>query len=277
MLTFLATDRSLSVRALHFAPVPDVVRLDASQRRHLRAYAHVTRDTYPVQPYAYFLYLYQEPVYFPGIVFLPRAGRRAGRGGPELAAARRAARPCPGRSRRSASWFPSRCTSTTTGTRSRPCRSPAWPPGSPSPAAPARRARTPRRPRCRRWPASSRPRPRRHEPVPPVRRRVHARPRPPGDHHARVPARHLVRRRLRVLPVHRAAPGPGHLTAVRLRADAAGPAPVPQLRRGHRRPAPDGPGDGGHDLCPAPPLRAARLGGHAGGPARPARRVPGPA
>jgi hypothetical protein len=70
MLTFLATDRSLSVRALHFAPVPDVVRLDASQRRHLRAYGHVTRNTYPVQPYAYFLYLYQEPVYFPGIVFL---------------------------------------------------------------------------------------------------------------------------------------------------------------------------------------------------------------
>jgi hypothetical protein len=70
MLTFLATDRSLSVRALHFTPVPDVVRLNASQRRHLREYAHVTSDTYPVQPYAYFLYLYQEPVYFPGVVFL---------------------------------------------------------------------------------------------------------------------------------------------------------------------------------------------------------------
>jgi hypothetical protein len=70
MLTFLATDRSLSVRALHFTPVPDVVRLDAAQRRHLQAYGHVTRDTHPVQPYAYFLYLYQEPVYFPGIVFL---------------------------------------------------------------------------------------------------------------------------------------------------------------------------------------------------------------
>jgi hypothetical protein len=70
MLTFLATDRSLSVRALHFTPVPDVARLDASQRRHLREYAHVTSDTYPVQPYAYFLYLYQEPVYFPGVVFL---------------------------------------------------------------------------------------------------------------------------------------------------------------------------------------------------------------
>ncbi len=69
MLTFLATDRSLSVRALHFTPVPDVVRLDGSQRRHLREYGHVSSDTYPVQPWAYFVYLYQEPVYFPGIVF----------------------------------------------------------------------------------------------------------------------------------------------------------------------------------------------------------------
>ena len=69
VLTFLATDRSLSVRALHFTPVPDVTALDASQRRHLRAYGHVTADTYAVEPYAYFLYLYQEPVYFPGLAF----------------------------------------------------------------------------------------------------------------------------------------------------------------------------------------------------------------
>ena len=69
MLTFLATDRTLNVRQLHFTPVPDVVRLDRSQRRHLEAYGHVGSDTHPVEPYAYFLYLYQEPVYFPGIVF----------------------------------------------------------------------------------------------------------------------------------------------------------------------------------------------------------------
>jgi hypothetical protein len=69
MLTFLATDRTLNVRQLHFTPVPDVVRLDRSQRRHLAAYGHVGGDTHPVEPYAYFLYLYQEPVYFPGIVF----------------------------------------------------------------------------------------------------------------------------------------------------------------------------------------------------------------
>jgi hypothetical protein len=69
LLTFLATDRSLTVRTLHFTPVPDVPVLNATQVRHLSGYAHVTSDTHPVQPYAYFLQLYQQPVYFPGIVF----------------------------------------------------------------------------------------------------------------------------------------------------------------------------------------------------------------
>jgi hypothetical protein len=69
LLTFLATDRTLNVRQLHFTPAPDVARLDRSQRRHLEAYGHVGSDTHAVEPYAYFLYLYQEPVYFPGIAF----------------------------------------------------------------------------------------------------------------------------------------------------------------------------------------------------------------
>jgi hypothetical protein len=69
LLTFLATDRTLNVRQLHFTPAPDVAGLDRSQRRHLEAYGHVSSDTHPVEPYAYFLYLYQEPVYFPGLAF----------------------------------------------------------------------------------------------------------------------------------------------------------------------------------------------------------------
>jgi hypothetical protein len=69
MLTFLATDRSLTVRTLHFAPQPDVAVLRSIQVRHLREYSRTTSNTHPVQPYAYFLYLYQEPVYFPGVVF----------------------------------------------------------------------------------------------------------------------------------------------------------------------------------------------------------------
>ena len=88
MLTFLATDRALNVRQLHFTPAPDVARLDSSQLRHLEAYGHVRSNTHPVEPYAYFLYLYQEPVYFPGIVFglvlaagLAGAARQWRRGG----------------------------------------------------------------------------------------------------------------------------------------------------------------------------------------------------
>jgi hypothetical protein len=69
LLTFLGTDRSLTVRTLHFTQVPDVPRLGYNERRHLYAYARTTSDTHAVQPYAYFTYIYQEPVYFPGLVF----------------------------------------------------------------------------------------------------------------------------------------------------------------------------------------------------------------
>ncbi len=69
-LTFLATDRSLTMQTLHFSTRLWVPRLYGSGRRAEQAYAHVTANTRAVQPYAYFLYLYQLPVYFPGIVFL---------------------------------------------------------------------------------------------------------------------------------------------------------------------------------------------------------------
>lgn len=93
LLTFAATDRTLSARQLHFTAAPDVARLDRAQRRHLAEYGHVTADTHPVEPYAYFLYLYQQPVYFPGVAFglalaagLAGAARRwrAGGGPPAL-------------------------------------------------------------------------------------------------------------------------------------------------------------------------------------------------
>lgn len=68
MLAFLAQDRPLTFRTLHFTQ-PEIPVLTLRQVRHLRNYAHITSNTHPVQPYAYFLYLYQDPVYFPGIVF----------------------------------------------------------------------------------------------------------------------------------------------------------------------------------------------------------------
>jgi len=68
LLGFVAQDQLVTFRTLHFTR-PEVPVLNYRQLLHLRHYAHITSNTHPVQPYAYFLYLYQEPVYFPGIAF----------------------------------------------------------------------------------------------------------------------------------------------------------------------------------------------------------------
>ncbi len=69
LLTFLATDRSESYFSLHFTPGPDVRVLSRSDRRNLSRYGHTTANTHAAEPYAYFMYLYQLPVFFPGVVF----------------------------------------------------------------------------------------------------------------------------------------------------------------------------------------------------------------
>jgi hypothetical protein len=69
MLGFLVQDRPLTPSTMHFTQVPAVPVLNHRQARHLRNYAHIVSNTHQVEPYAYFMYLYQEPVYFPGIVF----------------------------------------------------------------------------------------------------------------------------------------------------------------------------------------------------------------
>jgi hypothetical protein len=70
LLTFLATDRATTFRTMHFTAQPDVRVLPPYYLRDLQLYAHTGSNSHPVQPYAYFLELYQLPVYFPGIVFL---------------------------------------------------------------------------------------------------------------------------------------------------------------------------------------------------------------
>lgn len=70
MLTFLATDRPLNMRSLHFTTRLWVPHLNGGEHKILRDYAHTSDNTRAVQPYAYFLSLYQLPVYFPGVVFL---------------------------------------------------------------------------------------------------------------------------------------------------------------------------------------------------------------
>jgi hypothetical protein len=71
LLTFLATDRPESSRTLYFSPRlwNRPVLLPAWQA-NLRGYAHDTGNTRVVQPYAYLLDLYQQPVFFPGVAFL---------------------------------------------------------------------------------------------------------------------------------------------------------------------------------------------------------------
>ena len=95
MLVFLGTDRPLSIQSMSFTTTPRLSTPLPSYYAHdLYVYAHTTTNTHPVQPYAYFMFLYQEPVYFPGIVFfgvviagfvgLIRKRRQWGWGGPAV-------------------------------------------------------------------------------------------------------------------------------------------------------------------------------------------------
>jgi len=68
-LVFASTDRPLSHATMSFTTAPHIRVLPSYYAGDLRAYAHTTQNTHPVQPYAYFLFLYQLPVYFPGIIF----------------------------------------------------------------------------------------------------------------------------------------------------------------------------------------------------------------
>ena len=69
-LVFLTTDRPQEHETMTFTTAPHIAKLPSYYVSDLREYAHTTENTHPVQPYAYFLLLYQQPVYFPGLVFL---------------------------------------------------------------------------------------------------------------------------------------------------------------------------------------------------------------
>ncbi len=68
-LTFAATDRSESYLSDHFTVAPHVDPLAPYMTRFEYGYAHTTSNTHVVQPWAYFMLLYQLPVWFPGWVF----------------------------------------------------------------------------------------------------------------------------------------------------------------------------------------------------------------
>src|ERR1039457_2374905 len=68
-LTFAATDRSESYLSDHFTVAPHVTTLAPYMQRFERGYAHTSSNTHVVQPWAFFMFLYQLPVWFPGVVF----------------------------------------------------------------------------------------------------------------------------------------------------------------------------------------------------------------
>jgi len=70
LLTFVATDRSQTYLTMHFTASPYIPALDRFQAQDEELYAHTGSNTRVVQPWAYLMLLYQEPVWFPGIVFL---------------------------------------------------------------------------------------------------------------------------------------------------------------------------------------------------------------
>jgi hypothetical protein len=69
LLVFLQNDRPLSKTTMSFTVRPRIANLPSYYARDEISYAGTHSNTYLVQPYAYFLLLYQQPVYFPGIVF----------------------------------------------------------------------------------------------------------------------------------------------------------------------------------------------------------------
>jgi hypothetical protein len=68
-LTFFASDRPQDYLAMHFTVAPHKNPLAFWMRYWENRYAHTRSNTYVVQPWAYLMFLYQAPVWFPGWVF----------------------------------------------------------------------------------------------------------------------------------------------------------------------------------------------------------------
>ena len=69
MLVFLNSDRSLTTNSMAFTAAPRLSALPSYDAQDLRTYGGTASNTHAIEPYAYFLFLYQEPVYFPGLIF----------------------------------------------------------------------------------------------------------------------------------------------------------------------------------------------------------------
>ena len=70
MLVFVQNDRPLTKSTMSFTVTPHLAALPSFYAADEYRYAGTRSNTYLVQPFAYFILLYQEPVYFTGLMFL---------------------------------------------------------------------------------------------------------------------------------------------------------------------------------------------------------------
>jgi hypothetical protein len=70
LLTFAATDRPQGASSMTFTPTARIPVLPSYYRADERAYAGTTENTHAVAPWSFWLFLYQQPVVFPGPLFL---------------------------------------------------------------------------------------------------------------------------------------------------------------------------------------------------------------
>jgi len=70
MLVFVQNDRPLTKSTMSFTATPHIATLPSYYAADEHRYAGTRSNTYLAQPFAYFMLLYQEPVYFTGPMFL---------------------------------------------------------------------------------------------------------------------------------------------------------------------------------------------------------------
>jgi hypothetical protein len=70
LLTFAATDRPQGASSMTFTPAARIASLPAYYQADERAYAGTSANTRAVAPWSFWLFLYQQPVIFPGLLFL---------------------------------------------------------------------------------------------------------------------------------------------------------------------------------------------------------------
>jgi hypothetical protein len=70
LLTFAATDRPQDASSMTFTPSARIAALPSYYRADEQAYAGTTANTHAVSPWSFWLFLYQQPVVFPGLLFL---------------------------------------------------------------------------------------------------------------------------------------------------------------------------------------------------------------